>query len=159
VDAAVWFCREVWPQVRQRYPEAVIRLVGRRPTDEVLALSALDGVEVVGQVPDVRPFVACSAIAVAPLRVARGVQNKVLEGMALGRPVVASPQAMQGLGQRADLPVLQARTASEWVDHLGSLFADPSRCRELGRAGRRYVEQQHTWESCLAPLGEMLIRN
>jgi sugar transferase (PEP-CTERM/EpsH1 system associated) len=155
VDAAAWFCREVWPQVRQRCAGAVVRLVGRQPTEEVRRLAEIPGVEVVGQVPDVRPFVARSAVAIAPLRVARGIQNKVLEGMAMGRPVVASPQALQGLGQRAGVPVLEARTAAEWGDHLASLFGDPGRCQELGRAGREYVERRHAWESCLAPLGEM----
>lgn len=157
VDAAVWFCREVWPEVRRRCEGAVVRLVGRRPTEEVRRLGEIDGVEVVGQVPDVRPFVTRSAIAVAPLRIARGVQNKVLEGMAMARPVVASPQALQGLGQRDGLPVLEARAVSEWVEHLTALFADERRCRDLGVAGRQYVERRHAWESCLAPLGELLL--
>jgi len=156
VDAALWFCREVWPRVRQRCPAAVIRLVGRRPTQEVSRLAEVAGVELVGQVPDVRPFVERSAVAIAPLRVARGVQNKVLEGMAMGRPVVASPQALQGLGHRNGLPVLEARTAEEWAEHLSSLFADPSRCEALGRAGRLYAEEHHAWQNCLAPLGELL---
>jgi sugar transferase (PEP-CTERM/EpsH1 system associated) len=156
VDAAAWFCREVWPAVRRRCPDAVVRLVGRRPTDEVLRLAGIDGVEVVGQVPDVRPFVERSAVAIAPLRVARGVQNKVLEGMAMARPVVASPQALQGLGDRDSLPVLEARTAAEWADHLASLFADAPRRRELGRAGREYVQRRHAWESCLTPLDRIV---
>jgi sugar transferase (PEP-CTERM/EpsH1 system associated) len=156
VDAASWFCKEVWPQVRSRCPGAVVRLVGRRPTDEVRRLGAIDGVEVVGQVPDVRPFVWRSAVAVAPLRIARGVQNKVLEGMAMGLPVVASPQALQGLGNREGLPVLEARTGGDWVETLASLFADATRRRELGVAGREYVERRHAWSSCLAPLGGLL---
>lgn len=156
VDAAVWFCREVWPRVRQRRPDAVVRLVGRGPTPEVCRLAEIDGVELVGQVPDVRPFVARSAVAIAPLRVARGVQNKVLEGMAMARPVVASPQALQGLGHRDGLPVIEARTPAEWADHLTALLADAPRRQELGRAGRRYVEDRHAWERCLVPLSEML---
>jgi sugar transferase (PEP-CTERM/EpsH1 system associated) len=155
-DAAVWFCREVWPLVRQRRPDAVVRLVGRRPAPEVCRLAELEGVEVVGQVPDVRPSVARSAVVIAPLRVARGIQNKVLEGMAMARPVVASPQALQGLGRRDDLPVLEARDPAEWAGHLAALLADPSRRRELGRAGRRYVEERHAWEATLVPLVEML---
>src|SRR5262249_31571633 len=99
VDAACWFCGEVWPEVPRRRPRAQVWLVGRRPTAAVQRLGEVPGVCVVGQVPDVRPYVARAALAVVPLRIARGVQNKVLEAMAMARPVVASPQA--GLKPRA----------------------------------------------------------
>src|SRR5262249_25758494 len=110
VDAARWFCREVWPEIHRRVPDARFRLVGRQPTPEVKRLAEVPGVEVVGQVPDVRPHVARTAVIVAPLRIARGVQNKVLEAMALGKAVVASPQALKGLGDRPDVPALVATT-------------------------------------------------
>src|SRR5262249_47011580 len=79
VEAARWFCRGVWPQLRRREPGLTLALVGRRPAPAVEALAEVPGVEVVGQVPDVRPYVARAAVAVVPLRIARGVQNKVLE--------------------------------------------------------------------------------
>jgi sugar transferase (PEP-CTERM/EpsH1 system associated) len=156
VDAACWFCQEVWPKIRQRVPQAQFRLVGRQPTPEVQRLAEVPGVEVVGQVPDVRPHVARSAVVVAPLRIARGVQNKVLEAMALGKAVVASPQALKGLGDRPDVPALSAATPAEWVEHLTRLLADEPYRRQLGAAGRRYVEEHHDWERCLEPFGALL---
>jgi sugar transferase (PEP-CTERM/EpsH1 system associated) len=156
VDGACWFAREVWPAVHARRPEARLRLVGRKPVAEVRRLGELPGIDVVGQVPDVRPFLGDGTVAVAPLRIARGLQNKVLEAMAMARPVVASPQALAGLGQCADLPALRADTPSQWIESLCELLGDPLRCRQLGQAGRRYVEQHHDWERCLEPFFPLL---
>lgn len=156
VDAAVWFCREVWPAVRRRCPEARLRLVGRRPSAEVQRLADVEGVDVVGQVPDVRPYVAAAAVVVAPLRIARGVQNKVLEGMAMGKPVVASPEALQGLGRKTKPPVAEAATPGEWADRLVGLLADPAERQQLGRLGREYVERYHGWEPCLEALDGLI---
>jgi sugar transferase (PEP-CTERM/EpsH1 system associated) len=156
VDGARWFCQEVWPRVRQQRPEEQLRLVGRQPTETVRQLGKLPGVEVVGQVPDVRPYVTAAAVVVAPLRLARGVQNKVLEGLAMGRPVVASPQAMQGLPDPA-IPVRVADTPQQWADTLLDLLANPADCRHLGQLGRCYVQQHHAWEACLARLDRCLV--
>jgi sugar transferase (PEP-CTERM/EpsH1 system associated) len=152
VDAACWFTQAVWPAVHARHPEAILRLVGRRPSAEVRRLAAVPGVEVVGQVPDVRPYVARSAVAVAPLRLARGLQNKVLEAMAMARPVVASPPALAGLADASGLPAVQAGQPREWVEAVCGLLGDDQRRRQLGRAGRQYVERHHSWERCLSPL-------
>jgi sugar transferase (PEP-CTERM/EpsH1 system associated) len=156
VDAVTWFCREVWPAVVRANPNARLRLVGRRPVPEVRQLAEVPGVEVVGQVPDVRPHLAWAAVAVAPLRIARGVQNKVLEALAMRKPVVASPQALAGLRERLDLPALTANTPAEWAEHIGRLLADEPLRRQLGAAGRRYVEANHSWDRCLEPLSDLL---
>jgi sugar transferase (PEP-CTERM/EpsH1 system associated) len=151
VDAACWFVREVWPGVHGRHPEARLQLVGRQPTAEVRRLAGVPGVEVVGQVPDVRPYLTGAAVAVAPLRLARGVQNKVLEAMAMARPVVASPPALAGLGNPSRLPTLLAGEPQEWVEAVGDLLGDEAERRRLGQAGRRYVEEHHSWQRCLNP--------
>ena len=156
VDAVCWFSKEVWPQLRQRCGDVRFRLVGRRPVAEVLRLGQIPGVEVIGQVPDVRPAMAQSAVAVAPLRIARGIQNKVLEAMALARPLVASPLALVGLGRRPDLPALTAATCSEWVEHIAHLLDDAPLRRRLGETGRKYVETYHHWDRCLEPFGTLL---
>lgn len=156
VDAACWFAQDVWPDVRRRHPGAAFRLVGRRPAPEVRRLAGLPGVEVVGQVPDVRPYVAAAAAAVVPLRIARGVQNKVLEALAMSKPVVASPAALAGLRGKPDLPALEATAPAEWAETVARLLADAGERRRLGAAGRRYVEAHHTWERCLAPMAEVL---
>jgi sugar transferase (PEP-CTERM/EpsH1 system associated) len=152
VDGAVWFAREVWPLVRERFPTAEFRVVGRKPAPSVEALASLPGVVVTGSVPDVRPHVASAMVVVAPLRLARGVQNKVLEALAMGKPVVAAPPALAALRAVPGVDVLAAETAAGFADAVCGLFANPERCRELGGAGRRYVERHHHWEHCLEPL-------
>lgn len=155
IDGAVWFCQEVWPRVRERRPQERLRLVGRNPSDAVRALAQVPGVEVLGSVPDVRPAVNASAVVLAPLRVARGIQNKVLEGLAMARPVLASPQALQGLPDRS-IPVQVAQSPQEWADSLVALLGNPARCRSLGQQGRAYVERHHAWEACLEPLARFI---
>ncbi len=156
VDAVTWFCQEVWPLIVRGHPNARLRLVGRRPVAEVTRLAEIPGVEVVGQVPDVRPHLSWAAVAVAPLRIARGVQNKVLEALAMRKPVVASPQALAGLRERLDLPALTAGSPVEWAEHVGRLLSDEPLRRQLGAAGRRYVESNHSWDRCLEPLSDLL---
>jgi sugar transferase (PEP-CTERM/EpsH1 system associated) len=156
VDGAVWFCREVWPQVLSRCPRAQLALVGRKPAPEVRCLAALHGVSVVGQVPDVRPYLAKAAVTIVPLRIARGVQNKVLESLAMAKATVASPQPLAGLKAEQGIHLLAATTPAEWVAALVDLFSNPQRRRHLGRAGRRYVEEHHHWERCLAPFAALL---
>ena len=123
---------------------------------EVCRLAKIAGVEVVGQVPDVRPYLAAAAIAVVPLRIARGIQNKVLEAMAMAKPVVASPQGLTGLTSKLDLPALTASERLEWVEHVVRLLKHPALRRQLGEAGRGYVESHHDWERCLEPFGSIL---
>lgn len=156
IDAVCWFAREIWPGIRREHPTEEFRIVGRRPVSEVLALHGRNGVEVIGQVPDVRPSVWRSAVSVAPLRIARGLQNKVLEAMAMGKPVVASPAALAGLGGDGATPAVMASTVAQWIDRVGELVQDQARRRELGLAGREYAEANHDWERCLVPFAELL---
>jgi sugar transferase (PEP-CTERM/EpsH1 system associated) len=155
-DAACWFCREVWPAVHRARPEARTYLVGRRPAPVVKALAEVPGVEVVGQVPDVRPYLRQSAVAVAPLRIARGVQNKVLEALAMARPVVASPTTLAGLRGTATPGVRMASSAAEWAEAVLDLFADAHQRRRLGEAGRGYVAENHCWDRCLDSFRDLL---
>ncbi|HJZ56097.1 MAG TPA: TIGR03087 family PEP-CTERM/XrtA system glycosyltransferase, partial [Gemmataceae bacterium] len=156
VDGVIWFAREVWPLIRADFPAAEFRIIGRKPTPAVQALAALPGVTLIGQVPDVRPHVASAAVAVVPLRLARGIQNKVLEALAMGKPVVAAPPALVALAAVPGEHLLAATTPAEWVEALGKLFSDPRRCQELGAAGRRLVEEHYHWDRCLEPLLEKI---
>jgi polysaccharide biosynthesis protein PslH len=156
VDGAAWFCREVWPDVLRRHPGATISLVGRRPVPEILRLARLPGVEVVGQVPDVRPYLERAAVVVAPLRIARGVQCKVLEAMAMGKAIVASPPALAGLDAEPGMHLVAASSPYEWSRRVSDLLADPDLRQRLGAAGRRFVEDRHRWEDCLKPLADLL---
>jgi sugar transferase (PEP-CTERM/EpsH1 system associated) len=152
VDAAVWFAREIWPAIHAKYPSAEFRIIGRKPSPEVQRLAEVPGVNLIGQVPDVRPFVADSTIVVVPLRLARGIQNKVLEAMAMAKPVIAAPPALAALKAVPGTHLLSASSPAEWVNAVSELFANPDRCRELGAAARRFVEEHHHWETCLEPL-------
>jgi sugar transferase (PEP-CTERM/EpsH1 system associated) len=156
VEGVTWFCREVWPEILRRRPMVKLHLVGRRPTPAVRRLASLSGIELVGQVPDVVPHVERAAVVVVPLRIARGIQNKVLEGLAMGKAVVASPQTLVGLGVEPGTHLLAASTSGEWVNAVTRLLGDADLRRRLGAAGRRYVEEHHRWERCLEPFEPLL---
>ena len=156
VDGIGWFCSEVWPKLWERRREARLFIVGRHPVAAVRRLAAVPGVEVVGTVPDVRPWLSRAAVAVVPLRIARGVQNKVLEALAMARPVVASPLCLQGMGTEPGRHLLTATAPEEWRTTLELLFDDGAlRCR-LGESGRAFVEEHHCWDRCLEPLLDLL---
>lgn len=155
-DAVKWFSTNVWPRVREKYADAKFRIVGKSPTKEVQALGELPGVEVIGSVPDVRPWLHEANCVVVPLRIARGVQNKVLEAMACGRPIVCSIEPMKGLAVEDGLQLLQADTVDEWVTSISSIFDDQCRAEELGMAASAWVQLNHRWERCLEPLNEIV---
>ena len=156
IDGIGWFCREIWPQIRRQHPTATLAIVGRQPVPAVRQLAAIEGVQVLGSVPDVRPHVAEAAIAIVPLRLARGIQNKVLEAMAMEKPVIASLAALEGLDITVGEQALAAESTAEWITSIDSLFRNPQRGIELGIAGRRFVETEHHWETCLSPLNDLL---
>lgn len=151
IDAAGWFAERILPRVRARNPEALFRIVGAAPTARVQGLAALPGVEVTGAVSDVRPYLAAARVVVAPLRIARGVQNKVLEAMAAGRPVVATPQALDGIGARPGLDVLCAADEARFAAAVSDVLEGRAPA-DLGPRGRAYVLQQMRWGAQLEGL-------
>jgi polysaccharide biosynthesis protein PslH len=155
VDGVTWFCHNVWPKVRLSLPDAKVYLVGRRPALAVRRLAELAGVVVVGQVPDVRPYLANAAVAVVPLQIARGVQNKVLESMAMGKATVISPCCLKGIRAQAGNQLMLASSADEWQQTLLHLLANPTLRHKLGTAAREYVVQHHRWDTSLAPLDSL----
>jgi len=156
VDAVRWFVKHCWPLVRARFPEAVFRIVGRSPTRAVRRLARCPGVDVAGEVADVTAEVRRFDVSVAPLRIARGLQNKVLEAMAAAKPVVLSDKAAQGIAARPGSEFLVADTASAMADAIVSLLADAERRRQIGEAARRFVSVHHRWDVQLQRL-EMLL--
>ena len=156
VDAAVWFAESVWPRIHRRFPDAEFRLIGRKPTPTVTKLASIPGVKVVGQVPDIRLHVANAAVCVVPMRLSRGLQNKVLESLAMGKATIASPPALAAIHARPGRDLLRAETPDEWVTSVCQLFENPGQRRELGKAGRHYVETNHDWETCLRPMTELI---
>jgi sugar transferase (PEP-CTERM/EpsH1 system associated) len=156
VDAVVHFCADVFPRIRAEVPEARFVVVGKRPAAAVRRLAAMPGVQVTGPVPDVRPYLGDAAVAVAPLRVARGVQNKVLEAMGMGVPVVATARAREGLEARPGRDLLVEDDAQPFADAVVDLLRRPARRLELGRAGRAFVESHHSWAASMARLDAVL---
>lgn len=144
------FCDTIWPAIRHLWPAAHLDIVGRSPTSDVLSLGTIPGVRVVGSVDDVRPYLLAADVAIAPLRIARGIQNKVLEALASGVPVIATPQAATGV---APSPGLVTATGTEqWLEAIRSLTVTPDHRRRIGQAARHHVQQHSSWEAKLQPL-------
>jgi len=142
-DAVTWFAREVLPRVRAERPEVVFHIVGSRPSAGVTALAG-EGVRVTGRVPDVRPFLHHAAAVVAPMRIARGVQNKVLEAMAMARPVVVTSKGLEGIGAADGEELLVADDAGAFVRQLGRALGGG--CPGMGAAARALVVRDYAWE-------------
>jgi len=153
VDAVNWFAREVFPALRTQFPDLCFYIVGSRPTKQVQDLAG-DGITVTGSVPDIRPYVASAAISVAPLRIARGIQNKVLEAMAMAKPVLVSPQALEGIDATIGLEVILAKDAEEFISCITKQLSNPDDA--LGHAARRRVEQDYSWNHSLARVDQLL---
>ncbi len=153
-DGAAWFAEAVLPLLRVLRPGARFVIVGANPGPAVLALGGLAGVVVTGRVADVRPFIAHAAVVVAPLRIARGVQNKVLEAMAMGRPMVASPQAFEGIRAEPGRDLLVADGAAATAAMVGEVL--DGQHPGLGAAGRLLVERRYSWAARLANIDGLL---
>ncbi|MDM7956523.1 TIGR03087 family PEP-CTERM/XrtA system glycosyltransferase [Blastomonas sp.] len=152
VDAVTHFARAVQPKVRAMHPDACFHIVGRNPTPAVQALARLPGVDVAGAVDDIRPWIASADVVVAPLRIARGIQNKVLEAMAMARPVVASGAAAEGIIAKDGEHFVIAADDATMAAAIHALVADPARVKAMGQAARDHMLQSYQWDAQLAPL-------
>ena len=157
VEAVESFARQSLPAIRTVHPDARFAIVGRNPAKAVQALAQLPGVIVTGGVPDVRGWLAAADVVVAPLRIARGIQNKVLEAMAMARPVVASPQAAEGIDASDEVHFLVAANPAEEAAKIVALLADPARAQQLGVAARKRTEERYRWSATLAALPDLLL--
>jgi polysaccharide biosynthesis protein PslH len=155
-EAVTVFAEEVLPALRAARPDLEFAIVGRNPPLDVQALSTKAGVIVTGAVPDVRPWLAAATVVVAPLRIARGIQNKVLEAMAMARPVVASPGAFEGIDAVPGRDLLVADDVDAQVEAILSLLDAPQRAAVIGRAAREHMVSHYGWDRQLAPLAAML---
>jgi sugar transferase (PEP-CTERM/EpsH1 system associated) len=158
VEGILWFCERILPEVQRRVSGARLTVVGSHPVAAIRRLSRRPGVEVTGFVDDPRPWLRRATVSVAPLRIARGIQNKVLEAMAMGLAVVGTPAATQGVDGEAGRDFLVAASEEEQVEAICALLREPERARELGRRARVFVEASYDWEECLRPLDAILER-
>ncbi len=150
-DAVIWFAREVLPALRSQWPAVRFSVVGRNPSPEVRALAG-DAVRVTGTVPDVRPWLQHAAVVVAPLRLARGVQNKVLEAMAMSCPVVAATRCAETIDAEVGVHLVAASTAADYVREITGLLSEGARATRLGSAARSRVVTHYGWAAQLSAL-------
>ncbi len=156
IEAVTDFASAGMPIIRARHPQASFAIVGRNPTAAVSDLSMLPGVQVTGAVDDVRTWLAAADVVVAPLRIARGVQNKVLEAMAMARPVVVSPAAAEGIDAENGAHFYVEPNVTAEAERVCALLEHPQEALKTGAAAREHVIRQYGWESQLAPLDGLM---
>jgi sugar transferase (PEP-CTERM/EpsH1 system associated) len=156
VDAVTWFANAILPLIRHSMPTAQFHIVGANPAPAVQALAKIKDVHVTGRVPDVRPYLANATAAVAPMRIARGIQNKVLEAMAMARPVIVTSDALEGIAARPDIELLLADTAEAFAATAHLLAANVMQGQRIGEAARQRVVTDYSWEGRLGAFDRLL---
>ncbi len=156
IHAVLFFARHCWPLIRAQVPEATWQIVGRYPPPEVWRLNDLPGVTVTGSVPDVRPYLAASAVAIAPLQIGSGTRIKILEALAMGKAVVSTSVGYQGLAVESGQHLLVADQPEALARSVVELLQNPSLRITLGNAGRALVEAEYSWEQARAQLLRVL---
>jgi polysaccharide biosynthesis protein PslH len=156
VDGVQWFADEVLPLIRAQIPGTRFVIVGSKPAESVRRLADRPGIEVTGFVEDVRSYVANARVCVVPLRIARGVQNKVLEAMAMGKAVVGTAQSMEGIRATLGEDMIAADGAGEFAAAVVGLLRSPERAALIGGNARRCVERGYSWEANLRGLDALL---
>lgn len=154
-DAVMWFCQNVWADIRKAYPSARFNIVGMSPTKEVLALGQLGGVNVTGKVDSVLPYFHQADIFVAPFRLARGVQNKVLQSFATGLPVLTTPMGLEGIDGGVDGCSMTAQTPQAFLDASINLIEDNEKRSNMSLMGLALINEHYSWQAALehfAPL-------
>ncbi|MBS0479687.1 MAG: TIGR03087 family PEP-CTERM/XrtA system glycosyltransferase [Proteobacteria bacterium] len=152
-EAATWFARDILPAIRSAHPAARFAIVGRSPADAVRALTD-EAVIVTGEVPDVRGWLSAAACVVAPLKIARGVQNKVLEAMAMARPVVASAPAAEGIDHGGT--ILNGQSADDIARAVIGVLSDQAHAEAIGAKAREQVKRRYGWTARLTPLDALI---
>ncbi len=153
VDAVVWFAQQAWPSIRGQVPNARFFIVGMRPAPEVSRLAQQPGITVTGAVADVRPYLAHAHAAILPLRIARGIQNKVLEAMAMRLPVIGTAEAMTGIAPFAGFEPTISERADTLADAAIRLLQRP---RQVDSAARECVLQRYNWDANLQRIARLL---
>lgn len=154
IDAVTWFAKRVLPAIRARHRDIVFYVVGSKPAAPVLALADEPGIVVTGRVPDVRPYLQHALAAVAPLRIARGIQNKVLEAMAMAKPVLASSMGLEGIEAEHGDTVLRCDDVASYGAAVEQLLAGAH--GTMGERARIFVEEHFNWSKNLAPVERAL---
>lgn len=155
IDAVIWFANSVFSAIRMQQPDIDFYIVGAKPARQVQMLADLPGIHVTGAVEDIRPYLMHAVVAVAPLRIARGIQNKVLEAMAMQKPVVVSTQAMEGIHAIPGKELLVAGDARGFVEQI-LLLLDSDKQATMGRLARERILRDYTWRANLSRIDALL---
>jgi sugar transferase (PEP-CTERM/EpsH1 system associated) len=158
IDGMLYFVREIFPRIRRIVPSAELKIIGSNPNASIRELSSIPGITVTGHVPEVGSFLQDAAVSVAPLRIARGTQNKILESMALGVPVVATPIAAKGVQAVPNKHLLVAEDPEDFARQVINIFENHALRRDLTESARRRIEKVHSWQGSMAILDDILAR-
>jgi sugar transferase (PEP-CTERM/EpsH1 system associated) len=156
VDGILYFVKQILPLVREKVPEVELHIIGSEPGRAILNLKQVPGIKVTGYVPDIRPHLLDCAVAVAPLRIARGTQNKILEMMALGVPVVATSQAARGIQAVAGEHLLVADQVQDFANRVVEFLQDQNLRAKFAAVAREQVERIHSWPAAMSLLDDVL---
>ncbi len=152
VDAVRWFVEDVFQKMKADVPNLQFNIVGSKPTKQVMELQKIKGVFVTGAVDDIRPYIYHAALAVAPMRIARGIQNKVLEAMAMAKLVITSPQGYEGLDAEIDKEIIVASHSDEWIDTIKRYAQSSSLNCVVGDHARSCAVNKYSWQSSIEKL-------
>jgi len=155
-DGVIWFSKYIFPRIRDAFPKVEFFIVGNNPTNKVWALSEIDGITVTGYVDDIRPYYWMADICVMPLRIARGLQNKVLEAMATGNAVVATPNASDGIQCHNGEDILIADDEIKFSEEVISLLKNDARREQIGKKAFENISRNYSWEENMNKLENLL---
>ena len=157
IDAVRWFVHKVWKHVSYNRPDSKLTILGRRPVDAVMALADEPCVEVLPDVPDLRPHLRSTAAAVMPMRCGHGIKNKLLEAASMGMPILASPKAVNGLvfGEGRP-PMVVCKRPGDWVAGLDKVWSQPGHAASTGALARQWVLDRDTWPGAAEKLQQLL---
>lgn len=155
VDAVTWFCMEVFPSVREYHPAIRFYIVGSNPADNVIKLNKIPGVKVTGSVEDIRPYIAHAKLTVAPMRIARGVQNKVLEAMAMSKLVIVTPQGLDGIQARNEQELFLEEDNIKFADRIVDLIEHDNK-NSVKHNARDFVQKRYSWSNNLKRMHVLL---
>jgi sugar transferase (PEP-CTERM/EpsH1 system associated) len=156
VDAVVWFAEKCWGDIIKQHPRARFIIAGMNPNKDVMKLVELTGVEVTGFVDDILPYYHQADIFVAPFRLARGVQNKVLQAFSCALPVISTPMGAEGIICQPDRDILIASSPEQFIQQANKLIAQPKLAQSIGESAEKLITKHYSWQSQLQPLFNLL---
>lgn len=156
IDAVLWFSNEMMPEILKAIPEAVFYIVGANPSQEVQSLSERKNIVVTGRVDDIRPYVMHSKLAVAPMRVSRGIQNKIIEGMVASKAVLATSRVLEPMGIEKGDMIVAADTPQDYIQKIKDLYNAPLKAEKIGQKARDYILKHYDWDVSFQKIKDLM---